>query len=482
LQQNRKFNFFCPMRKFVYLSFILLFWCTSLLTNAQKKNITAKQKCATNTRLEQLFQQNPVLRQRFQEEQIALTLSAAQRNGFRTLGTEAITTIPVVFHILLPNPDIVSESQVQAQLDTLNRSFFGTNGDSVRIPAYFKPFFGKSTIQFCLAKRTPDGDETNGIVRKSTSSASFSANDAMKYAASGGANSWNTDEYLNVWICSLSDNVLGYATFPNIGAQVEQGVVVDYRSLLGGSAANYNTGKTLVHEVGHYFSLFHIWGDDNGLCTGTDHVDDTPNQGNATNGCFTGIRTDNCTADGTGIMYQNYMDYSYDQCLVLFTNGQVARMQTALATNRLSLLSSKGCQPVARKAFDVQLRSINSPGQRVCTPSFAPVVTLHNRGSQTLTTVTLQAKIDDGPVSSITWNGSLATSESAAVTLNNLTATAGKHVLTIYSSNPNGVTDEEKSNDTVRISFQYFPPVASVSEGFEDAAFPPIAWDIVNPD
>lgn len=470
------------MRIFLHLLFFLTFCCTGFLLNAQKKNVTATQKCATNIRLEQLFQESPVLRQQFQEEQISLTRIASRQNNFRTLGAEAVITIPVVFHILLSNTEIVTDLQIQAQLDTLNKSFFGTNGDTTRIPAYFKPFFGKSAIQFCLAKRTPNGEETNGIVRKKTPTPSFSANDAMKYAASGGSDSWNTDAYLNIWVCSLSDNVLGYATFPNMGTQAEQGVVVDYRSLPGGSAVSYNAGKTLVHEAGHYLGLFHIWGDDNGLCSGTDYVDDTPNQGNATTGCFTGIRTDNCTTEGNGIMYQNYMDYSYDQCLAMFTAGQVSRMETALSTNRSSLLTSKGCQPVVRKAYDVQLRTINSPEQRICEPSFAPVVTFVNRGSQTLTTVTIQAEIDNGPVSSITWNGSLATLESATISINTITVTAGRHLLTIYTSGPNGVADEEKSNDTLRVSFQYYPPVTSVSEGFEGATFPPIAWDIVNPD
>lgn len=470
------------MRFFVHLLFFLTFCCTGFLLNAQKKSIPATKKCATNTRLEQLFQENPVLRQRFQEEQITLSRVATQRSNYRTLGAGAVITIPIVFHILLSNPETVTDLQIQAQLDTLNKSFSGTNGDSTRIPAYFKPFFGKSTVQFCLAKRTPNGEETNGIVRKSTSSSSFSPNDAMKYAASGGSDGWNSDDYLNIWVCSLSDNVLGYATFPNIGAQAEQGVVIDYRSLPGGAAASYNAGKTLVHEAGHYFELFHIWGDDNGLCSGTDYVEDTPNQGNATNGCFTGIRTDNCTTTGNGIMYQNYMDYSYDQCLAMFTMGQVNRMETALATNRSSLLNSNGCKPVARKAFDVQLRTINSPDQRLCAPSFSTVLTIINRGMQTLSTVTLQAQIDNGPVNSITWNGSLTTLESAIVTLDNITVTAGRHLLTVYTSGPNGVEDEEKSNDTLRLSFQYYPPVISVNEGFESAPFPPVAWDIVNPD
>ncbi|MFN9955391.1 MAG: M43 family zinc metalloprotease, partial [bacterium] len=139
--------------------------------------------------------------------------------------------------------------------------------------------------------------------------------------------------------------ILGYASFPGEGLAVEQGVVIDYRSLPGGAYTQYNQGKTLVHEAGHYFNLYHIWGDDNGRCTGTDFVDDTPNQGDATEGCFTGIRTDNCTAGGTGIMYQNYMDYSFDNCMLLFTTGQASRMVAAAEQFRPGLFQSDACTP-----------------------------------------------------------------------------------------------------------------------------------------
>jgi hypothetical protein len=361
-------------------SFAFFFFLhTAFFASAQKKAAVAEQQCATVSRLQSLLEKDPQLRSQFNAEQALLTRLASQAEKQRMLRTQAIITIPVVFHIVLSNPALVTDAQVMAQLDTLNKSFAGTNGDSIRIPAYFKPFFGKSSIQFCLAQRSPDGDETTGIIRKIATRATFDVDDAMKHAASGGANSWNTENYLNIWICGLSGNVLGYATFPNDGQPAEQGVVIDYRTLPGEATTNYNGGKTLVHETGHFFNLSHIWGDDNGLCTGTDNVDDTPNQGNSSGGCYTGIRTDNCTASGNGIMYQNYMDYSYDRCLVMFTPGQVMRMETALNLYRPTLLQSDGCQPVVRYAYDVQVRAITNPSQRLCAPGFSPVVVIRNR-------------------------------------------------------------------------------------------------------
>lgn len=451
---------------------------------AQSGLRTGPDRCATMPRLEQRLQRDPQLRTRFsnQQKQLLRYLSQRRTAPGQQQRTNAVVTIPVVFHIVMANPSVVTDAQLQAQLDTLNRDFFGTNGDAFRVPSYFKPFAGKSNIQFCLAQRTPDGDETTGIIRKTSTRTTFDADDAVKYTSAGGADSWDTEKYFNVWICQITGGILGYATFPNDGAPFEQGVVMDYRSLPGGALTSYNGGKTLVHEAGHFFNLFHIWGDDNGLCTGTDFVDDTPNQGNATNGCATGVKTDACTPAGNGVMYQNYMDYSNDACLVMFTAGQVSRMEAALSLNRSSLLNSKGCIPVERKPYDAQLRTINSPAQRLCSPAFTPVVTIRNAGTQPLSSLSIQTSIDNGPVTVTNWTGNLVTGATANVTLTTLTAATGEHTLTVYTANPSARTDEDMSNDTVRFNFQYYTPVAGVNEGFESTRFPPIGWDIVNPD
>lgn len=473
------------MKRLLYLClFSCVLFLVAATAMAQTSQRVAADRCATMPRLEQRLQRDPQLRTRFNNQQREFLRYVSQQTARagNPLRTEATITIPVVFHILMPNPSQVTDAQIQAQLDTLNRSFFGSNGDSVRIPTYFKTFFGKSTIQFCLAQRTPDGEETTGIIRKSTTQSQFSVNDAMKYTALGGTDSWNTENYFNIWVCPMSGGVLGYATLPNDGAPKEQGVVIDYRSLPGGSISSYNGGKTLIHEAGHYFNLYHIWGDDNGLCSGSDQVDDTPNQGNSTTGCHTGVRTDNCTSTGDGIMYQNYMDYSYDQCLVMFTPGQVARMENTIALYRPSLLRSNACQPIVRKAFDAQLRAVVSPAQRLCSPALTPVVTIRNRGTQALTSVIVRAQVDNGAVTSTNWTGNLSLNATANVTLSNLTVPAGEHILTVYTTSPNGRDDEDKANDTLRFAFQYFEPVNGVTEGFETTKFSPAAWDIVNPD
>lgn len=455
----------------------------------QQSGRTVSEKCGTMQRLEKKLQQNAVLRKRFEQKKIEFNRTVFSRSLNLNTRLNATIYIPVVFHIVMNNPDLVTDAQIQAQLDTLNRAFFGSNGDSVNIPSYFKPLFGKSNIQFCLARRTPDGDATNGIERVVTSKTAFSFDDAVKHSYSGGADSWNPAKYFNIWIAPLTDNLLGYSTLPEDGsAPGDEGVVAEYRSLPGGSFGNFNGGKSLIHETGHFFNLYHTFGDDNGTCDGDDFVADTPNQADGTSGCPSGIKTDNCTPTGDGIMYQNYMDYTNDPCLVMFTPGQMERMETALQLYRASLLSSNGCQPVILNNYDVQLRSVNQPSQRLCDAPFTPQVTIKNRGSQNLTSLQISTSIDNGPASTYQWSGSVSTYSTAIINLNNLTATQGNHTLTVYVSNPNNNADQDSSNDTLQMNFQYFapvslaPPVTGIKESFESNVFPPQGWDIVNAD
>ncbi|HTE09880.1 MAG TPA: M43 family zinc metalloprotease, partial [Chitinophagaceae bacterium] len=468
----------------------VIFFCVFTgITYGQKNARIIPERCGTMQNLEIKLQANPQLRQKFEEERNHF--NNAVREGIYRLsavqnqqnGNRVTLTVPVVFHIVLGNPAVVTDAQIQAQLDTLNKDYGGLNGDSVNIPSYFKPLFGKSGIQFCLARQTPAGEPTSGIERVTTTKASFlNTDDGVKHAASGGTDTWDPTSYYNVWICQLSGGILGYGTFPGTGNDNEQGVVVDYRSLPGGSYPMYSGGKTLTHETGHYFDLYHIWGDDSGACTGTDFVDDTPNQGNSSSVCPAGIKTDNCTATGDGIIYQDYMDYTYDNCLVMFTSQQVTRMESAFIAYRSSLLTSVACQAPVSYNFDAQLRSLNQPGQRICSNPFSPSVTVRNRGTQTLSALTVTAVVDNITAGTFTWTGSLAQLASTDITLNAITVTAGNHVLKLYVSNPNNNTDQNTVNDTLTINFQYNEPVTAVSEGFEGSIFPPTGWDIVNPD
>ena len=456
---------------------------------AQKNNsVSIQPQCATMVRLEANFEKNPSLRKTFDKQlQTFNKFADARASNLKNLNNAAkeygITyTIPVVFHIAVADQSLVTDAQIMAQLDVLNKTYAGTNTDASGLPSYFKPIFGNSKIQFCLAQRTPNNEITDGIDRIITTKTSFShSDDGVKYSISGGTEIWNGDKYFNVWVCALADNLLGYATFPNDGKPDEQGVVIEYRSLPGGSFINYNAGKTLTHETGHYFNLFHIWGDDDGACTGTDYIDDTPNQGNFSSGCYSGIKTDSCTPAGNGILYQDYMDYSYDKCLMLFTNLQDARMETALLNYRSSLTVSNGCIPVS-VLLDAQLKTILTPAKRICTNNFAPTVVLRNLGMQTLSSVIISSVIDNGTPINYNWNGTLTSLATTTVTLNELNFTEGNHNLKIYVTSPNKGTDQNNKNDTLKTTVQYYDAITTIKEGFEGNTFPPKAFDIVNPD
>ena len=441
-------------------------------------------RCGTMPALEAAFKKDPALKTRFELQELELQRIIAARKNNPAARDAATLTVPVVFHIVLPDPSDVTDAQLQTQIDVLNKIYGGLNADTVKIPARFKPLFGRAGIQFCLAKRTADDKVSTGINRYTTTQSSFTTNNNVKHASTGGANAWSTSSYLNIWICQLSGGVLGYATFPNTGSGSEQGVVIDYRSLPGGSFTNYNGGKTTAHEVGHYFNLRHIWGDDDGACSGSDFVGDTPNQSNMTYGTpATDTLYDACTSTGGGIMYQNYMDYTDDGAMEMFTVQQATRMQTAATTYRSGLFSSSGCVPVAAKNYDAAVQTINSPFKRVCTTGFAPVVTIANKGVIAITSLAISARVDNGAVVTTNWTGNLIALDSFTITLPGLTTTTGTHTLTVYTGPPNGAADEIPADDTLRTSLFYYDALTMpFSESFEGSSYPPQGWDIVNDD
>ena len=197
-------------------------------------------------------------------------------------------------------------------------------------------------IEFSLATEDPNGNTTNGITRTQTSQSSFSTNNGVKYSSSGGIDAWNTSEYLNIWVCDLSGGLLGYAQFPG-GNATSDGVVCDYAYFgnTGTATSPYDLGRTATHEVGHWLNLRHIWGDSN---CGNDFCGDTPEHSGSNYGCPSYPSTSNCNGNGSaGDMFMNYMDYTDDGCMNIFTQDQKTRMIAAINTSRSGLLASNGC-------------------------------------------------------------------------------------------------------------------------------------------
>ncbi len=426
-------------------------------------------------------------------------------------GINDVVVVPIVFHVVgtAANQAFASEAGLQRQVDVLNLRFGGLNPDSVNIPAAFKPFFGHTKIRFCLAKRTPNNTATNGIERRvSTQTYTSGTVNSLKQTALGGLDQWDGDKYFNIWVANFTDGLLGIATFPSLGPANLQGVAIHYGSIdqpcNSPFVGEFDAGLTLVHEAGHYFYLYHIWGDDGGACTGDDFRlgfgplpatcgDDTPNQAGNTSGCFSGVATDACSTTAPGFMYQNYMDYSNDGCMYLFTKGQACRMDATLDLYRSSFKTSNGCEPITAINNDVRISEIINPNSRgyacgaitlTCSNIVTPTVLIINDGDAPLTATTFQIKIDNVIVATQSWTGSLAPADFAYIPLTGFTSPPGSHILSIKSINPNGVTDGRPNNDSLLASYRIIPIVnlPIPAESFQATTFPPLNWRIQNPD
>ena len=257
-----------------------------------------------------------------------------------------VVTIPVVVHVVYNTQgQNISDEQINSQISILNEDYRMRNSDIGSVPQPFRPFCSDSYVEFKLACKDPDGKSTNGITRTKTDVNSFDTDDTVKYSSKGGADAWPSDKYLNMWVCKLGGGVLGYAQFPG-GPNETDGVVITYTAFgnMGTAAPPFNLGRTATHEVGHWLNLYHIWGDDSWLsesekCNGSDNVDDTPNQKEENYGRPTFPHI-SCNNAPNGDMFVNYMDYTDDSSMYMFTKGQVLRIEATLNGPRLSLTQS----------------------------------------------------------------------------------------------------------------------------------------------
>lgn len=284
--------------------------------------------------------------------------------------------IPIVFHIIHSGTTVaarnISQAQVNSQVTILNNDYRKLNSDFSTYVT--QPTFVSAAadieINFCAARVDPAGNvlAEPGIDRINVTTKGWNA---LPYSTSyiestvKPGSIWDPTKYFNVWVLQFGGSdigTLGYAQFPTIpsgtnpvtdmvgqgGSANTDGVVIDYRYIgnTGAATPPYNKGRTLTHETGHWLGLWHIWGDDSN-CSGTDYVADTPNQEDENSNCPTAgsVKTDACATTAPGVNYQNYMDYSDDKCMVMFTQGQKARMQAVMANcvRRTSLNNAVAC-------------------------------------------------------------------------------------------------------------------------------------------
>lgn len=327
------------MKQFTFFALAILFFMGQSVFSQHTHN--GHTRCGTMQHLELLKQQDPSIEERMQQMN-EVTQQWIKDNPNYDGSKELLITIPVVVHVIWKtSAQNIPDEQIFSQIDVLNEDFRRLNSDTTNTPDDFLDVAADVEIEFCLASTDPDGEPTDGIVRVETTTTSWSMDNSMKYSSQGGSDAWDSELYLNLWVCNLGGGLLGYAQFPNSGSSATDGVVIGYK-YFGYNAPGgypYNKGRTVTHEVGHWLNLYHIWGDDGGACSGSDLVPDTPNQGGNYWGCPTYPQY-SCSSND---MHMNYMDYTDDDCMNIFTAGQKLRMHAAVNSYRPELFDSPGC-------------------------------------------------------------------------------------------------------------------------------------------
>ena len=372
-----------------------------------------------------------------------------------------VITIPVVVHVIHNNKpygtaENITDEQVISQINILNEDYRRMTGT----PGFNNNPVGADTeVQFCLAQRTPDGEETDGINR-------------VNMATPGGfgwlpdnidstlkpATIWNPNEYLNIWVVDsiLFGFIAGYAQFPEAsglpGIDDQQGITFGANSdgvvianncfgTTGTAQFPYNGGRTTSHEVGHWLGLRHIWGDSEN-CTTDDYCADTPNATSALQECS--YRA-SC---GVEEMKENYMNYTPDACMNIFTQDQKLRMRTVLENSprRATLATSPGCLPVQTHGFDARIYIVNLGSE--CDLSTQPVVRIRNFGYETnITSATISYTVGSNS-GTYDWSGNLASDESEDITLPTIGFSGGINTFTVTLDSVNNSTDDNTENDT----------------------------------
>jgi hypothetical protein len=412
-----------------------------------------------------------------------------QRQGLRT---HATYDIPVVVHIIHNGEAVgsgtnLSVAQIQSQIDVLNEDYQRLNDDRVNTPAEFAAVAGSIDVNFTLAKQDPEGLPTTGIVRVQGTQTEWVFDQGPEFKA---LSYWPAEDYLNIWVVQLADDFLGFAQFPITTlpgtdgpyGRLTDGVVIDYRvfGTIDAGPFNldpkYNRGRTTTHEVAHFFSMLHIFGNEGG-CSTTDFVDDTPVQSSATLTCPTHPSL-SCSHPK---MFQNFMDYTDDACMNLFTAGQIARMITVLQNSprRQSLTVSPGLQSPTVFALDLEARRVVSPHPKTCAQQIIPNVELRNRGTTTVTSAQVQLVVNGNVIE--TKNVALNMGQLALQTVSFTPIDLPEPGVSNVSFNilqVNGGADNQASNNSASIGASV---IARTSVPFiETFNATPATWEIIN--
>lgn len=454
-----------------------------------------KIRCATVEYEKYLQEKNPKRMTEAQFEAWLNPLVNKQKAMKTSSQSGGIITIPVVVHVIYNGQAVgvapnITDAQVQSQITILNQDFrkmAGTPGDNSN------PVGADTQIQFALAQVDPNGNPTNGIDRISLCQDAWSEdemNNTIKPSTI-----WDPAQYMNMWTVQFAESdLLGYAQFPDAsgldgldanGGPANTDGIVSLYSVFGSITYNdgsflldgtYNKGRTMTHEVGHWLGLRHIWGDGNGNesnnspdCTASDYCADTPQVGWEHYSCGT---FDTCPSSPGNDMPENYMDYTPDSCMNIFTQDQKSRITTIInnAARRSTLKTSAKDLPITLFANDAELKLEASCNVTTCGISpnqTIQKIVLYNRGTSNLTSATINYTINGGSNTTYNWTGNVATNKFAVIAIIINSATNGTINASIASVN--GGTDQRATNDSV--SGNFIIPTAAPNYTYTDYVF-----------
>jgi len=441
---------------------------TTLLALLTISSVLAQEKCATPVynQLKNMKYPDINKKQLFEDWLKDKKLEKALER-VRESTQEEIYKIPVVIHILHQGEpegvgSNISLGQVLSQMEILNQDFRRLGPDTSATLEAFKPLAADTKIEFTLAKQGPDGNPTTGIIRKRATQSSYRAPDffnqeddrelkALSY--------WPAEDYLNIWVTNI--DILGYAQFPESDLpglsddpedRLTDGVVVDYRFFGEGfNADDFSKGHTTSHEVGHFLGLRHIWGD-NDTCFADDFCEDTPNQRSSYLGkCPTSSQSSCESSD----MFQNYMDFTDDACMNIFTFCQKERMRIVLENSprRESLLTSPGLVPLLTLVFDLSISSLDNLPIVSCDNNLTAELTIRNQGLEAINSFDLRVFLNSDVQLLSFDNLDIDSNQEATFNLDFLDLPAPENELTLELANPNGSLDEDPTNNTISTKF-----------------------------
>ena len=309
---------------------------TSLIAVAALTISAQGTRCLAHEHYSQAVVDNPELAQvRVDRKKVLNQIIRTQNNQ----KNRAAVTLPIVFHVIYnTSAQNIDSTQIASQIDVINADFRKLNSNIGILQGGFVNLAADSEFEFKLATTDPNGNASNGITRTVTTNPAIGGSDTDYYDPDkGGVPAWDPERYINVWVVNINSagGDFGFATFPGEADPVtSDGCVIDYKyfGTTGTAAASQpqHLGRTLTHELGHYFGLFHIWGDVDD-CSVDDDIADTPMQETSTEECLTYPFFDDCTTSGDGINFYNYMDYTDDDCMAMFTVDQKAKMQAVIS-------------------------------------------------------------------------------------------------------------------------------------------------------